>query len=254
MSETVSDKIKTARAAELPNIKISDLVPASEITENQLMPADTLDSVSGMTQTLAISIKQIADYILDKAAPISTIYAIIGETPSGFLECNGQTFDSNLYPKLAELFPALKMPDMRGRHMEGMTDGAIVGTPLVQRVGKHAHTATAVAAATTVTVNSATVNSGAGNAFDVDNSKFHATLSDGAGQLAIRISRYKVATPDPLAYGDYFIMSGLAHTHSMNHGHTAAEHSHTMTVNVSESGETKARPDSILVRYCMRAA
>ncbi|WP_445494448.1 tail fiber protein [Photorhabdus sp. SF281] len=44
-------------------------------------------------------------------------------TPPGYLTCNGQTFDKSLYPKLAEAYPAGRVPDLRGEFIRGWDDG-----------------------------------------------------------------------------------------------------------------------------------
>ncbi|OWO79305.1 phage tail protein [Photorhabdus luminescens] len=55
-------------------------------------------------------------------------------TPPGYLTCNGQSFDKSLYPKLAEAYPAGKVPDLRGEFIRGWDDsrgvdpGRVCGT------------------------------------------------------------------------------------------------------------------------------
>ncbi|MGV8000577.1 tail fiber protein [Photorhabdus temperata subsp. temperata] len=55
-------------------------------------------------------------------------------TPQGYLTCNGQTFDKSLYPKLAEAYPAGRVPDLRGEFIRGWDDsrgvdpGRVCGT------------------------------------------------------------------------------------------------------------------------------
>ncbi|QXF34258.1 phage tail protein [Photorhabdus luminescens] len=55
-------------------------------------------------------------------------------TPVGYLTCNGQTFDKSLYPKLAEAYPAGRVPDLRGEFIRGWDDsrgvdpGRVCGT------------------------------------------------------------------------------------------------------------------------------
>ncbi|WP_244866234.1 phage tail protein [Photorhabdus heterorhabditis] len=44
-------------------------------------------------------------------------------TPVGYLTCNGQTFNKSLYPKLAEAYPAGRVPDLRGEFIRGWDDG-----------------------------------------------------------------------------------------------------------------------------------
>ncbi|WP_240003015.1 tail fiber protein, partial [Photorhabdus sp. S9-53] len=55
-------------------------------------------------------------------------------TPAGYLTCNGQSFDKSLYPKLAEAYPAGRVPDLRGEFIRGWDDsrgvdpGRVCGT------------------------------------------------------------------------------------------------------------------------------
>ncbi|MEI7344150.1 phage tail protein, partial [Pectobacterium brasiliense] len=43
--------------------------------------------------------------------------------PSGWLKCNGQTFDKNIYPLLGQTYPSGILPDLRGEFIRGYDDG-----------------------------------------------------------------------------------------------------------------------------------
>ncbi|HFW3712505.1 TPA: phage tail protein [Salmonella enterica subsp. enterica serovar 6,7:y:-] len=43
--------------------------------------------------------------------------------PSGWLKCNGATFDKTKYPKLATAYPTGVLPDLRGEFIRGWDDG-----------------------------------------------------------------------------------------------------------------------------------
>lgn len=43
--------------------------------------------------------------------------------PSGWLKCNGATFDKAKYPKLAAVYPSGALPDLRGEFLRGWDDG-----------------------------------------------------------------------------------------------------------------------------------
>ncbi|MEI9579763.1 phage tail protein [Enterobacter asburiae] len=43
--------------------------------------------------------------------------------PEGWLKCNGATFSSSQYPKLAQVYPSLKLPDLRGEFIRGWDAG-----------------------------------------------------------------------------------------------------------------------------------
>uniref|UniRef100_UPI0035C744C7 tail fiber protein n=1 Tax=Serratia quinivorans TaxID=137545 RepID=UPI0035C744C7 len=46
-----------------------------------------------------------------------------GTAPSGWLKCNGATFDKAKYPLLAVAYPSGKLPDLRGEFIRGLDDG-----------------------------------------------------------------------------------------------------------------------------------
>lgn len=43
--------------------------------------------------------------------------------PTGWLKCNGAAFTASQYPKLAQTYPALRLPDLRGEFIRGWDDG-----------------------------------------------------------------------------------------------------------------------------------
>ncbi|EJO0766551.1 TPA: tail fiber protein [Klebsiella pneumoniae] len=43
--------------------------------------------------------------------------------PTGWLKCNGAAFTASQHPKLALVYPALKLPDLRGEFIRGWDDG-----------------------------------------------------------------------------------------------------------------------------------
>ncbi|QWA12372.1 tail fiber protein [Sodalis ligni] len=47
----------------------------------------------------------------------------VATPPAGWLKCNGAVFSATLYPKLAGVFPALTLPDLRGQFIRGWDDG-----------------------------------------------------------------------------------------------------------------------------------
>ncbi|WP_233957234.1 phage tail protein, partial [Pectobacterium versatile] len=51
-----------------------------------------------------------------------------GTAPSGWLKCNGQAFDKNVYPLLAQAYPSGILPDLRGEFIRGWDDGRGVDT------------------------------------------------------------------------------------------------------------------------------
>ncbi|OTA19621.1 tail fiber protein [Xenorhabdus beddingii] len=49
--------------------------------------------------------------------------------PDGWLKCNGETFDTEKYPKLALAYPSGKLPDLRGEFIRGWDDERGVDDP-----------------------------------------------------------------------------------------------------------------------------
>lgn len=43
--------------------------------------------------------------------------------PTGWIKCNGAPFSAEEYPELAKVYPALKLPDLRGEFIRGWDDG-----------------------------------------------------------------------------------------------------------------------------------
>ncbi|HAS1784437.1 TPA: phage tail protein [Enterobacter cloacae] len=47
----------------------------------------------------------------------------LAAAPAGLLKCNGASFTAAQYPKLAQAYPGLKLPDLRGEFVRGWDDG-----------------------------------------------------------------------------------------------------------------------------------
>ncbi|MBA8099139.1 tail fiber protein [Escherichia coli] len=65
--------------------------------------------------------------------------------PTGWIKCNGAPFSAEEYPELAKVYPALKLPDLRGEFIRGWDDGRgvdsgrVVLTGQSQSVQLHTH-------------------------------------------------------------------------------------------------------------------
>ncbi|EJY2451392.1 tail fiber protein, partial [Escherichia coli] len=65
--------------------------------------------------------------------------------PTGWMKCNGAAFSAEEYPELAKVYPALKLPDLRGEFIRGWDDGRgvdsgrVVLTGQSQSVQQHTH-------------------------------------------------------------------------------------------------------------------
>lgn len=52
----------------------------------------------------------------------------LATAPAGWLKCNGAAFTASQYPNLAQVYPTLKLPDLRGEFIRGWDDGRGVDT------------------------------------------------------------------------------------------------------------------------------
>ncbi|MCI4184617.1 phage tail protein [Dickeya dianthicola] len=65
--------------------------------------------------------------------------------PVGWLKCNGQAFDKNRYPRLAQIYPSGVLPDLRGEFIRGWDDGRgvdagrVLGTLQPDEIKEHLH-------------------------------------------------------------------------------------------------------------------
>ncbi|WP_219951425.1 tail fiber protein [Dickeya zeae] len=57
--------------------------------------------------------------------------------PDGWLEANGQGFNVNDYPKLAQVFPSGRVPDMRGRFVRGWANGSPTDPDSFRGIGSY---------------------------------------------------------------------------------------------------------------------
>lgn len=55
----------------------------------------------------------------------------LSAAPAGWLKCNGASFSATTYPVLAQSYPTLKLPDLRGEFLRGWDDGRGVDTSRV---------------------------------------------------------------------------------------------------------------------------
>ncbi len=63
--------------------------------------------------------------------------------PEGYAIMEGQTFDTDLYPKLAAVYPSGALPDMRGQTIKGKPSGRDVLSTEADGVKSHSHSASA---------------------------------------------------------------------------------------------------------------
>uniref|UniRef100_UPI0021BD0501 phage tail protein n=1 Tax=Yersinia intermedia TaxID=631 RepID=UPI0021BD0501 len=113
---------------------VSRLWSANDIAAN-MMTAGTLDLLSQKALSL-----QIANNLSDLASPQTALTNLgvpssslvpigvplpypLATPPAGFLKCNGSSFSTAAYPKLALVYPSGILPDLRGEFLRGWDDG-----------------------------------------------------------------------------------------------------------------------------------
>ncbi len=102
--------------------------------------ADKLPYFTGVDRAALTALTSVGRAILGKTSIQSVLdYLGLGEgsalpvgvpvpwpsatPPTGWLKCNGATFSSEMYPKLAKAYPTNKLPDLRGEFIRGWDDG-----------------------------------------------------------------------------------------------------------------------------------
>lgn len=106
----------------------------------------------------------------------------LAAAPAGWLKCNGAAFTAAQYPKLAQAYPGLKLPDLRGEFIRGWDDGRGVdsGRNLVTAQGDAIRNISGQIFAGT-SGNSQYVFSGANGAFSQSGLPFGPNLAGSAG-------------------------------------------------------------------------
>lgn len=86
---------------------------------------DALDDgdVDGLVAKLATAITTNLGLGEGSALPVGVPVPWPSATPpTGWLKCNGAAFSAEEYPELAKVYPALKLPDLRGEFIRGWDD------------------------------------------------------------------------------------------------------------------------------------
>ena len=173
---------------------------------------------------------------------VGEIVAYAGASaPAGWLVCDGAAFSAATYPTLAQVIPSLRVPDLRGRVIQGV-GGSVAGT-LNSTTGAqtHGHTGTAlpahdhtgVAGTTGSHAHSHSVDVGA---FTSGSGGTHAHSTGGAPTSA-----YELVASGGARYGSegghtHSTSSTGSHTHSVNPPSStsgSASHTHAFTPDVN---------------------
>lgn len=107
------------------NTNANGRVPNTRKVNGKPLSADinlTAGDVGAYSKTESDSIYQ-PKGVYDNIPVGSPIPWSLTTPPSGYLICNGQTFNKSTYPKLAIAYPSGKLPDLRGEFIRGLDSG-----------------------------------------------------------------------------------------------------------------------------------
>ncbi|MEB2411169.1 tail fiber protein [Enterobacter asburiae] len=146
--------------------------------------------------------------------------------PIGWLKCNGAAFTASQYPKLAQAYPALRLPDLRGEFIRGWDDGRGVDTGR-ELLSSQEHSVISHNHAIPTTVNTQTA------------------IPPGVEQAIANETIFSSAAQ----YGcDYWANGGRTFTY-MSGGKNGAEN-----INDTSSMKAETRPRNVVFNYIVRAA
>ncbi|WJY13242.1 phage tail protein [Pectobacteriaceae bacterium CE90] len=114
---------------------VDDKFSDATLTGTPTAPTATSDNSSDQIATTAFVTAATAevDTVLAKKLDIAELVGIPlpwpqANAPTGWLKCNGQAFNTALYPKLATMYPSGTLPDLRGEFIRGWDDGRGIDT------------------------------------------------------------------------------------------------------------------------------
>ncbi len=146
--------------------------------------------------------------------------------PTGWLKCNGAAFTASQYPKLAQAYPALRLPDLRGEFIRGWDDGRGVDAGR-ELLSSQEHTVISHNHAIPTTVNTPTA------------------IPPGVEQV---IANETILSPAAQYGCDYWANGGRTFTY-MSGGKNGAEN-----INDASSMKGETRPRNVVFNYIVRAA
>ncbi|EYU15090.1 phage tail protein [Photorhabdus aegyptia] len=117
--------------------KITTGIPSASLTQKGVVQ---LTNVVGNSDTLAVTQKLVQEVInslreytreeidnrmktVNEIPVGSPIPWPLFHPPFGYFTCNGSAFNKSQYPKLAEVYPDGRLPDLRGEFIRGWDDG-----------------------------------------------------------------------------------------------------------------------------------
>ncbi|HDJ1438062.1 phage tail protein [Serratia rubidaea] len=117
----VDDEIqKHAKTRNHPDASLADkgFVQLSNATDS------TDDTLAATPKAIKTVNDDVAKRLLRTDMPVGIPLPWPTDTPpAGWLKCNGATFNKTKYPLLAQAYPTLQLPDLRGEFIRGWDDG-----------------------------------------------------------------------------------------------------------------------------------
>ena len=127
----------------MANTTISGLNPVSQAIKSMKVAVDRYDGQGLPVETNNLTLEQILELfeIIGNTPPTGTFLPWLTNTlPKGYLEA-GSSFDMNLYPQLALVFPSGVIPKINGRVLKHAPEGRNAGEFEEDNVKSHGHTA-----------------------------------------------------------------------------------------------------------------
>ena len=196
----------------------------------------TLVGTDSQTREVLNSFAQIGMVLpfLGAVTQSSSSGVITTTAPSGWLLCNGDSFLSTDYPKLAEVLGSTTLPNLQNRYIVGTSTSGSVGASYG---GTHGHTASyGISTVSSVTMDAHETGSGTAN------SGASATNHTHANNIGANIDYYSASTFVNYVAGNQANVHRRTHQHGMSVGSTSGlandSHSHTITRSASGFAQT----------------
>ena len=174
----------------------------------------------------------------DLLAPVGAPFPWPTNTPpEGWAIMQGQAFDTQAYPHLAQAYPSGVLPDMRGQIIKGTPDNRAVLSTESDDVKSHNHSGSA----TSTDLGSKNTNSAGSHGHTLRWSRG----KQGGSLLYFERGEYYSSYN---ASSNYPIASAGAHTHTASLG----SHSHSVTINAA--GNTENTVKNIAFNWIVRLA
>ncbi|KGA37146.1 phage tail-collar fiber domain-containing protein [Pectobacterium odoriferum] len=128
LSSSINSNSRTIAATAQQLFTAHSIATNAQAKANAALPADgtaaaatklaTTRKINGVAFDGSTDINLPSDFPVGAPVPYPS-----ATPPSGWIKCNGQSFNKALYPILASLYPSGVLPDLRGEFVRGWDDG-----------------------------------------------------------------------------------------------------------------------------------